>query len=404
MNTWNFFRLIRTLYRDTPPNITLIQSFGLLAVKIGQVYALRPDFLGEERCQELAKLYRHTQSIPREDALELLRTQGNESLQKHLTYFNPEPVASASIGQVHAGTLDTGESVAIKLVKKRFTKGFAKDVQRMKRLFRFAIAVYPKLAGVANPVDLLGQIERMTVSELDLRNEVAGHKELRDIHERFRATFDLSRLRFPTLHESLSGKDVLVSEFVSAKTIDEHMERGEFTYDQLLDFFHIHGFYLFYVGVFHGDIHPGNILYDERGFCFIDTGYIGRVSDRLRIHLFRFFDALSMYDYETCAQELNEMADDRIEGAAYVAYRQGFFDLYANFRGRSVSEVSFTQQMMRTIRLGVLHGMRFSEGIFDIIKSMMYLDGMVLRTNPNAVLLEDMRPFLARYRDVVDHS
>jgi len=67
-----------------------------------------------------------------------------------------------------------------------------------------------------------------------------------------------------------------------------------------------------------------------------------------------------------------------------------------------VSEISLTKMMMRTIKLGVLSGMEFSESIFDIIKSLMYMDGMVLRCNPDAILMEDMRKFIGELKPEVE--
>jgi ubiquinone biosynthesis protein len=72
--------------------------------------------------------------------------------------------------------------------------------------------------------------------------------------------------------------------------------------------------------------------------------------------------------------------------------------LYSDFKGKSVKEVSLTKKMMETIKLGVNSGMGFEKGMFSIIKSLMFLDGMVLRCNPNAVLLEDMRQFVSEFK------
>ena len=68
--------------------------------------------------------------------------------------------------------------------------------------------------------------------------------------------------------------------------------------------------------------------------------------------------------------------------------------LYEDFPGSKVSEISLTRKMMETIRLGVESGMSFDQGIFAIVRSLMYLDGMVLRCNPDAVLMEDMKAFI----------
>jgi ubiquinone biosynthesis protein len=76
-------------------------------------------------------------------------------------------------------------------------------------------------------------------------------------------------------------------------------------------------------------------------------------------------------------------------------------ELYADFKDRTVAEVSLTKKMMQTIKLGVHSGMMFEKGIFAIIRSLMYLDGMVLRCKPDAVLLRDMRRFIGEFEKLV---
>jgi ubiquinone biosynthesis protein len=392
---------MRTLYGSGKPDLELIERLGLLAVKIGQVYALRPDFLSDEKCRELAKLYRHTSYPTADENAEVLLEKVAPGLRAQLETFESKPFASASIGQVHRATLLDGEDVAVKLVKARFSETFRHDVEGVKRLFRFATFLYPKLAGVANPVGLIAAIEKSTLSELDLRNEIAGYRTLRDIYEHNKARFDLGHLGFVRIHEELSGENVLVSEYLPGPTLDELLDRRELGYESLLELFHIHGFFMFGIGTFHGDIHPGNIILQDGTFYFLDTGYIGQVNDKIRVNLFHFFDALSQWDYVQCAHFLHAMSEKQIDATVYASFEKKFLELYKDFKDASVSQVSLTKRMMETIRLGVLSGMEFSEGMFDIIKSLMYLDGMVLRCNPDAVLLRDMRPFVNEYRNFV---
>lgn len=402
MNAFGFIRLMRTIYGPGVPDIELIERLGLLAVKIGQVYALRPDFLNDEKCRVLTKLYRHTAyPTPYEDA-EALLERSAPGLRARLSSFESQPFASASIGQVHRATLISGEQVAVKVVKEHFSEVFRKDVESVKKLFRLAIALYPKLAGVANPVSLLAAIEKSTLSELDLRNETAGSRTLRDIYERSRGQFDLSRLEFMHIYGALSSENVMVSEYLSGPTLDELLQEGKMKYDDLLELFHIQGFFMFGAGTFHGDIHPGNIIFQDNKFYFVDTGYIGHVNERLRVNLFYFFDALSRWDYGASAKFLHVMSEKQLDAKAYAVFEEKFLKLYADFKNTSVSQVSLTKKMMETIRLGVLSGMEFHEGIFDIIKSLMYLDGMVLRCNPDAILMKDMRQFTESFKHIVE--
>jgi ubiquinone biosynthesis protein len=291
--------------------------------------------------------------------------------------------------------------VVIKAIKKSVRAQFIADVASLKRLFRLATFLYPKLRQVGDPVGILGDIEEYTLSELDLRHEVAGQKTLRAIYEQHRDTFDLSRLAFARVHEPLCNENVMVSEFIPGRSFDELLEDGELGYDRLLELFHIHGFYMFCIGTFHGDMHPGNVLLAGEKLCFIDTGYIGHVGPKIRRGLFEFFAALSEYDYPRCAAALNRMSERELTGPAFDTFRGRMLELYADFTGTTVAQVSLTRKMMQTIKLGVHSGMTFEKGIFAIIRSLMYLDGMVLRCKPDAVLLRDMRRFIGEFEKLV---
>jgi ubiquinone biosynthesis protein len=403
MNWIQFGRLIHSIYGrgGKLPDLDWIQDLGLLAVKLGQVHALRIDFLDREKCEHLSRLYRRNAVLAPEDFLGLLHAAAVPGFFDHFESIEPIALASASVGQVHRARLKDGADVVIKAIKKNVRAQFVADVASLKRLFRLATFLYPKLRQVGDPVGILGDIEEYTLSELDLRHEVAGQKTLCAIYEQHRDTFDLSRLAFARVHEPLCNENVMVSEFIPGRSFDELLETGELGYDRLLELFHIHGFYMFCVGTFHGDMHPGNVLLAGEKLCFIDTGYIGHVGPKIRRGLFEFFAALSEYDYSRCASALNRMSERELAGPAFDAFKGRMLELYADFTGMTVAQVSLTRKMMQTIKLGVHSGMTFEKGIFAIIRSLMYLDGMVLRCKPDAVLLRDMRRFIGEFEKLV---
>lgn len=404
MNWLGFVRLLRNIYGPGLPDIDTIQRQGLLAVKIGQVFALRIDFLDQEKCRHLATLYRNTVRTPSEEVKRLLRQYCGKDFLHHFAHIDDRALASASIGQVHRARTTTGEEVVIKVIKGDFKKSFIRDVRSIKRLFQTVIFFYPKLRKVADPVGILEHIEDYTLSELNLLNELRGQNILRTIAVQHRETYDLSRLRFARYYDELCSENVLVAEYVPGKTFDELLTEGTLTYDALLELFHIHGFYMFCVGTFHGDIHPGNVILSNGKICFVDTGAISRVGDKIRIGLFHFFQALAQWDYGACARCLNSMSEKKLDGKMFQRFREKFIQLYADFTRSTVSQVSLTKKMMDTIKLGVHSGMEFEQGMFGIIKSLMYLDGMVLRCNPHAVLLEDMRRFIEETEHLVEKA
>jgi ubiquinone biosynthesis protein len=399
MRFWKFIKLFRMIFSQKLPDLDAIQKQGLLAVKIAQTFALRIDFLSEERCTHLSKLYTKTTPIKEEDFFELLKSYTDDAWMNHFESISSNPLGSASVGQVHRAKLNNGEEVVVKVIKKNFKKKFERDVRALRRLIKFVIFFYPKLAKVADPVGILEHIETYTLAELDLRNEIEHGKQLQDIYLKNRDQFDLSRLKFPKIYEELSNEHVLVSEFIDGPTADQLLEEKKMPFNDILEIFHIHGFYIFLIGTFHGDLHPGNLIVKGKNYYFIDTGAISHVGEKIQQGLFEFMMYLSQYDYDGCAMALNHMADVETHGKTYDKYHQKMLELYQDFAGKTVSEVSLTRKMMETIKLGVNSGMVFEKGMFPIIKSMMYLDGMVLKGAPDTILMEEMRRFIKEFQD-----
>ncbi len=389
-----FIKLFKNIFGKDLPDLDKIQKQGLLAIKIGQTFALRIDFLGEEKCTHLAKLYSHTDAVSAETFDRLIDEHVDTSWRDNFSSIEQTPVGSASVGQVHRAKLKTGEDVVIKIIKGDFKKKFIKDVRSFRRFIKFIIFFYRKLQRVADPIGILEHIETYTLAELDLRNEMKNSKKLQEIKRKNEEHFDFKRLKFPKIYEDLSSEHVLVSEFIDGHTVDDLIQKQALSKDDLLDIFRLHGFYIFLVGTFHGDIHPGNIIYHNDNYYLIDTGAISTVGETIQTGLFNFMKHLSYYEYEQCATALNEMAEIGIEGKKFDKYYTKLLKLYEDFEGSTVSEISLTKKMMQTIKLGVISGMQFEKGMFPIIKSMMYLDGIVLKGAPNMVLMEEMRQFI----------
>jgi ubiquinone biosynthesis protein len=165
MNIVDFVLLLKSIYGKKPPDLEKIQQKGLLAVKIAQHYALRIDFLNEEVCQHLAKLYRHNVHVPPEKVEPLLKSYVDPSWFNEFKSFDTNPFASASIGQVHRAVMNDGTPVVVKVVKKDYKNEFSRDVQSLRRLLKFVIFFYPKLSKVFDPLGILEHIEDYTISE-----------------------------------------------------------------------------------------------------------------------------------------------------------------------------------------------------------------------------------------------
>ena len=380
-----------------------IRSMGLLAVKLGQIFALRPDLIEPDRCIELQQLYSRASTIPEEDSQQLLDRFAPDGFMDHFKHIEMKPFAAASIGQIHRAELKDGSKVVVKIIKSNFEASFKRDVQRMKRWIRMGLFFRPKLRKVGNPIGLLAHIEDYTLRELNLLNEIDGRNQLIAQAEAIEAHFEMPKLKFPKMWEALSNEHILVMEEITHPTLEDHLEAGTLTWPDMLELFRIHGAFMFGLGTFHGDLHPGNAMMDDQGnFLFIDTGAICNAPEHVRNALFGFFYFLAKGELKNAFDAMLTMAAVRPTGKTLETYYASMNELYEGFVGTSVSEVSLTEQMMKTVKAAVLAGCAFGEEAFPIIRSLMYMDGMVLKGHPSVDLISSMGPYLDEFSVLID--
>ena len=400
MRMLTFFRFMRQILRKKPADLDWIQRQGLMAVKLAQIFALRPDLLGEEKCKQLQQLYQHAASIPPENWEETLKSKAIPDFFDNFKTIDSTPLAAASVGQVHRATLHNGDEVVIKFVKQANAVKFRQEVDRMRSWLRIFLVLSPRLRKVGNPMALLNHVADYTTRELDLRNEILGAEELAKIQTEIADEFPTPKLRFPKYYPKLSNENVLVSEFIEGISLEEGIENKSLEWSTLLELFRIHGAYLFGIGTFHGDLHPGNCIIDTEGrFVFIDNGAICHAPSFVNRSLFNFFEHLSRQEMHSAFMSLLDMTTKKPTGKKMLKYLNRMNEIYADFEKKPVGEQSLTRIMMQTVRAAVeLANAEFGEEAFPIIRALMYLDGLVIRTHPEVLLIKSMGPYLDEFR------
>ena len=200
--------------------------------------------------------------------------------------------------------------------------------------------------------------------------------------------------------QNIMNEHILVSEFISGESLEDGIKKQSLSWDKLLQLFRIHGAFLFGIGTFHGDLHPGNCFIDNNGkFVFIDNGAICYAPKHVNLTLFKFFEHLSKQEMNEAFDALLGMSEFEIKGKRLEKYRKEMAKIYAGFESKPVGEQSLTRIMMKTVKTAVkIAKAEFGEEAFPIIRALMYLDGLVIRTHPNVVLIKSMEPFLEEFR------
>lgn len=395
MSPFDFIRLFRSILSPSAVvDAAAIERMGLLAVKIAQMYAVRSDLLGREKCLELSGLLQKTKPLEAAEFQSRWDELAPAALRADLARLDEKPLAAASLGQVHRGALTNGRDVVLKFAKRETREAFLRDVARFRQLLRVSLFFYPKLERLADPVDALETVERQTLREMDFTCEIEGTRRLAALAaERVGELPHLAKLHFPEFFPQYSHERFLVSGFVEGRTIKDWLDSGGLPYEALLDLFRIHGYYLFVRGEFHGDLHPGNVIWHEGQFWFLDNANIEKVPPEFGRGIFRMLVLLGGGDLRRAADELAALSMNPLPAARLAEFHSKFAALYRDFAGKTVSETSLTNQMMETVKMAVHCGITFPRGAFPFIKSLMYLDGMVLRAAPQARLLRDVARF-----------
>ena len=400
MRLLKFALFMRQVTRKSPANLDWIQKQGLLAVKLAQIFALRPDIISLEKCKQLQTLYSSASTIATENVFKILKEKAPDSYHENISWFDVEPLAAASVGQVHKAKLKTGEKVVVKVIKEDHERKFKRDVKRMTRWLKLAMILSPKLRRVGNPIALLEHVQDYTLRELDLRNEIIGASKLNAIREELSGDFPMKRLRFPKYYPELSNRHVLVSELIDGQTLEQGIIKSNLAWEDLLELFRIHGAFMFGVGTFHGDLHPGNCILDKQGnFVFIDNGAICEAPRKVSNSLFNFFYHLSSNDKDLAFESLISLAERRPRSVKVEEFKKDMHEIYRDFENLSVGQQSLTEVMMKTVRSAVENaGADYGEEGFPIIRSLMYMDGLVIRTYPEVKLISEMTGSLNEFK------
>ena len=400
MRLLKFALFMRQVTRKSPANLDWIQKQGLLAVKLAQIFALRPDIISLEKCKQLQTLYSSASTIPTENVFKILKEKAPDSYHENISWFDVEPLAAASVGQVHKAKLKTGEKVVVKVIKEDHERKFKRDVKRMTQWLKLAMILSPKLRRVGNPIALLEHVQDYTLRELDLRNEIIGASKLNAIREELSGDFPMKRLRFPKYYPELSNRHVLVSELIDGQTLEQGIIKSNLAWEDLLELFRIHGAFMFGVGTFHGDLHPGNCILDKQGnFVFIDNGAICEAPRKVSNSLFNFFYHLSSNDKDLAFESLISLAERRPRSVKVEEFKKDMHEIYRDFENLSVGQQSLTEVMMKTVRSAVENaGADYGEEGFPIIRSLMYMDGLVIRTYPEVKLISEMTGSLNEFK------
>jgi ubiquinone biosynthesis protein len=386
---------------DEPVGVRLrlaLESLGPVFVKFGQALSTRRDLLPAGLAAELAKLQDEVPPFPGSEAKQLIEAAYGHSLDRYFEFFDIEPMAAASIAQVHPARLHPragetrGAEVVVKVLRPGVHGQIKRDIAVLYRLAELAARWHPEAARL-RPVEVVAEYDRIINDELDLLREGANASQL----GRFWAGSDL--IVHPEIYFDYSAENVLVLERMYGVPIDDYeaLTAAGVDFKELAE----RGVEIFFKQVFrdnffHADMHPGNILVQTEHphrprYVGLDFGIVGTLTAEDQRYLAENFLAFFNRDYRRVAElhiESGWMPPDTrledFEGAIRTVSEPIF--------NKPLAEISFGLFLVRLFKIARRYRYRVQPQLVLLQKTVLNVEGLGRELYPQLDLWTTAKP------------
>ena len=403
------YGLLRVLRFGRPPRIErgirlrrALETLGPIFVKFGQVLSTRRDLIPLDVAVELALLQDRVPPFPSAQAAAIIESALGASPHTLFRHFEVDPVASASIAQVHYAILHDGREVAVKVLRPGMREVLEKDLTLMRIVAGLVERISPD-ARRLKPKQVVAEFHTYLHDELDLIREASNCSQLRrnfSPEETGRAPL----LMVPEVFWEYTATSVFTMEWmrgIPVSHIDRLQEAGVDTKALARTGVEIFFTQVFADGFFHADMHPGNIYVSDEAatlgrYIALDFGIVGTLSEFDKNYLAQNFLAFFRRDYRRVAQLHIESGwappttrEEELEGAVR-AVCEPYFD-------RPLSEISLGQVLLRLFQTSRRFNVEIQPQLVLLQKTLLNVEGMGRELDPGLDLWQTAKPYLERW-------
>ncbi len=374
-----------------------LEDLGPIFVKFGQILSTRRDLLPDDLAEELAKLQDQVPPFDNDVAVKIIEKSFKRPLDEIFESFDHEPLASASIAQVHTARLLNGEDIVVKVVRPGIEKTIRRDISLL-YIIAHKVEHYWSEGKRLRPVEVVAEFEKNLIDELDLMKEAANAALLR-------RNFENSPLLYiPKVNWDYCTKNVIVMERIYGMPVTnlEQLRQSDIDLKKISEM----GVEIFFTQVFrdnffHADMHPGNIFVsnsekNKGQYIAIDFGIMGSLSNNDQRYLAENFLAFFNRDYYRVAELHVESgwvpSDTRVDDfeSAIRSVCEPIFD-------RPLHEISFGQLLLRLFQTARRFNMEVQPQLVLLQKTLLNIEGLGRELYPQLDLWDTAKPFLEKW-------
>jgi ubiquinone biosynthesis protein len=374
-----------------------LERLGPVFVKFGQVLSTRRDLLPADLADELAQLQDNVPPFPAAQARQLIEKAFGKRIEDVFASFDAEPVASASIAQVHFATLKDGREVAVKVLRPNILSVIDDDLALLRTVAGW-VGTLSADGKRLKPREVVAEFDNYLHDELDLVREASNASQLR------RNMNGLNLVMIPEMHWDWCTQTVIVMERMKGMPIssaqalrDAGVDIPKLARDGVTIFFT----QVFRDGFFHADMHPGNIQVSVNPATFgryiaLDFGIIGTLTEFDKEYLAQNFIAFFRRDYKRVAQLHVESGwvpsntrVDELEGAIRAVCEPHF--------DRPLKDISLGQVLLRLFQTSRRFNVEIQPQLVLLQKTLLNVEGLGRELDPELDLWATAKPFLERW-------
>jgi len=356
-----------------------LESMGPTFVKAGQLLSTRPDLLPVEYLVALTRLQDSVKPFDSEEAERILAEELGVRISKAFSRFDSEPIASASLGQVHYAEMRDGRPVAVKIQRPGVRKQVASDLEAMEEVAE-VMATRTELGERFDLVAMVGEFRRTLMDELDYRQEARNLERLGENLKKF------DRLLVPRPIMDFTTSRVLVMDWVSGVKITSLSPLGRMELDGEELASQLFEAYLQQVlvdGFFHADPHPGNLsMTTDHRIALLDLGMVSRVSSGLQEKLVHFLMAVSEGEGEAAAEVAMKLGTP---GPNFdeIGFLTAVTELVDRQQGVVAKDIELGRVVLGVTRAASEHGIRIPGDLSMLGKTLLNLDRVGRTLDPD---------------------
>ena len=369
-------------------------ALGPAFIKIGQSLATRADLLPVEYIQELAKLQDEVPPFPTEQARAIIESELRAKIEEIFEGFEDEPIAAASLGQVHRARLRTGQVVAIKVQRPGIHDQVEFDISVLRRIAR-RLERYPNLVRGVDWQGTLDAFHTTIHEEMDFEQEARNAEVFRKNFEKWKEVY------VPQIYQVFSTRRLIVMEFIDGLKVTDSEQLtavGQDPHEVVKLLARTYLKQLLEDGFFHADPHPGNlrVMADGR-LAFFDFGMVGRLDMKLQSNLINAFFHVVERDVHGLVEDMVRLGFIELSPEDETRFKPIIEGLFNRYLGLRLGDVNFKELMFDMAHVIYEFPFKIPATFTYIVRAVMTLEGIGTQVDPDFRFFEIARPYAKRF-------